>query len=101
MKNQKFMNVVELEDIKGIIKKKIPHQFDSHDFIQFFLKNFESAYINLLNKYKNKSIRTTQAQIAINLRKNMKDLKIIKNEEIKSKSIFGKNVLNKKWTRID
>jgi ABC-type transporter MlaC component len=100
MKTQKFMNV-EIEAIKKIIKSKLPTHFDSHDFIQVFSKEFESAYIELLNKYKNKSIRTTHAQIAINLRKSMNDLKIIKSDDTKSKSIFGNNVANKKWTKVD
>lgn len=99
MKAKKFMNV-DLIFVKAIINK-MPNELDLHDFIQIFSKQFERAYINLLNNYKNKSIRTTHAQIAINLRKNMDDLKIRKGEDIKSQSIFGNKVPNKKWTRVD
>lgn len=99
MKAKKFMNV-DLKSVKAIIDK-MPNEFDSHDFIQIFSKQFGSAYIDLLNNYKNKSIQTTHAQIAINLRKNMDDLKIRKNEDVKSQSIFGNNVPNKKWTKVN
>lgn len=100
MKTRKFMNV-PLDSVKKLIENKLPNEFDSHDFIQIFSKDYESAYIEILNKYKKNSIRTTHSQIAINLRKNMEELNIKKNIEIKSDSIFGNNVPNKKWIKTN
>ena len=70
---------VPLDSVKKLIENKLPNVFDSHDFIQIFSKEYQGAYIELLNKYKKNSIKTTNSQIGINLRKNKEELNIIKN----------------------
>lgn len=98
---EKFITV-HLEEIKEMIKKKLPKdKFDSHEFIRSFAKEFEDTYVSFLSNYNRNNHRTVHSQIANCIRKNMEYLKIQKNGTRKSDSVFGRNVPNKVWIKIN
>lgn len=98
---EKFMTV-HLDEIKEMIKKKLPKdKFDSHEFIRSFAKEFEDTYVSFLSNYDRNNHRTVHSQIANGLRKNMEYLKIQKNGKRKSESVFGRNVPNEEWIKIN
>ncbi len=98
---EKFMTV-HLDGIKDMIKKKLPKdKFDSHEFIKSFAKEFEDTYVSFLSNYDGNNHRTVHFQIANYIRKNMEYLKIQKNGKRNSDSIFGRNVPNEEWIKIN
>tara|TARA_R110002020_G_scaffold75065_9_gene191441 strand:- start:603 stop:890 length:288 start_codon:yes stop_codon:yes gene_type:complete len=93
---------IHLEEIKEMIKKKLPKdKFDSHEFIRSFAKEFEAAYVGFLSNYNGNNHRTVHSQIANGLRKNMEYLKIQKNGKRISETVFGRNVSNQEWIKIN
>lgn len=96
-----FNDIENLKAIKEMIAKDLKNEFDSHDFIRVFQKKFEPDYVNFLNNYKLRLFRTVNAQIAINLLKNKEYLKIQNKGKVKIISVFGYNVKNEKWVKVN
>ena len=99
MKIKTFMDG-KLEEIKKLIAKNFPNKdFDSHDFIARFAKEFEPAYVGFLGNYEKNAHRTVHAQIARYLSGNSDALLLRKNGKVKSKSVFAYEVANQHWSR--
>lgn len=91
----------KINEIKVIISIDIEENtFDSHDFIEKFMKKYELDYIKFLTKYDNNPFRNLNSQIAIFLSKNASELNIQKQGKSKSESVFGLNVDNERWLKI-
>ena len=90
------INYDEIADIVSIMD----YEFDSHQFINSFVKKYPTSYGYLLIKYDD--VTSTHSQIANFLRNNAKDLQIEEdaNKE-KSNSIFGNEVPNAHWRKIN
>lgn len=98
MKTNDFMNA-NLETLKKMIEDLLNDAFDSHDFIKAFAKENEYQYVSLLGQYENEPHRIVHSQIARNLLKNKDYLKIEKNGNNISKSVFGFNNPNALWNK--
>lgn len=90
-----------INELKQIISVDIKeNKFDSHDFIEIFMKKYELDYVKFLIKYDLKPFRTLNSQIAIFLSKNASELNIQKQGKGKSESVFGLEVDNERWLKI-
>ncbi|WP_284653503.1 hypothetical protein [Flavobacterium terrisoli] len=99
MKTNDFMNA-NLTDIKIMIKS-LNNEFDSHDFIMAFAKEFEPQYVYLLNLHKKNAHRILHAQISLYLSKNKDYFEIDKNGKVISNTVFGFNNPNELWSKIN
>ena len=93
-----FMNE-RLDTIKTIINEIPTSNFDSHEFIRRFAKEFEVDYVKFLSKYDAEPFKKIHAQIAINLLNNKIHLRIEKSGKISSANIFGIEDQNEQWIR--
>ncbi|MDE6721517.1 MAG: hypothetical protein K2J84_05145 [Bacteroidaceae bacterium] len=88
---------MELKQAKQIINN-LEDEFDSHAFIQKFIKEYPESYGELLGKYKN--ITTANSVIANYLRTNASKLSIARSEtNTNSIYICGNNVPNAVWRK--
>jgi hypothetical protein len=93
-----FMNE-NLESIKTIIEGIPTSEFDSHEFIRRFAKEFEVDYVKFLSMYDAKPFKTVHAQIAINLLHNKIHLRIEDSEKTTSANVFGIEDQNEQWIK--
>lgn len=88
---------MELKQAKQIINN-LEGEFDSHTFIQEFIKKYPKSYGELLIKYENAT--TVNSMIANYLRTNASKLSIARSEtDTKSIDIFGNNAPNAVWRK--
>jgi hypothetical protein len=84
------------------IIKKMGAEFDSHDFIEQFLTDYEKEYVELL--YENISVKeifkTVHAQIGRYLSDNARELGIEKTERMLTTTIRGREAENQGWKRV-
>ena len=81
------MNIIAINDI---ISEKLKSEFNSHEFIEKFSKEFEPDYIKFLCNYcKRGAFQTVHSQIAIFLSDNSTKLNIEKTKQVESLNIFG------------
>ena len=92
----------EFETLKAIISRELPNQkFDSHDFIRCFAKNYELEYVKFLGAYKSKPFWQVHMQIANFLSKRADALNLKKNGKVISQNVFGNEVENEEWMKIN
>jgi hypothetical protein len=81
--------------------RKMKSSFDTHDFIQQLLKDYELEYVNYLHSYNDKAgiFRTFHAQIGRYLSNNEIQLSIIKGVREFSENIKDYESENQKWSK--
>ncbi|GET34629.1 hypothetical protein PbJCM13498_34920 [Prolixibacter bellariivorans] len=87
--------IIRDEIINGIPSRV----FDSHEFIRFFSKRFETKYVEILSSYKDEPFRNVHSQIGKFLSEHQEGLKIKSIGTIMSKNIFGIDNSNEKWEK--
>lgn len=106
-----YMNPIIHNTINSFMKSKkkdcikiinaIPtDDFDSHEFIKYFMRCFELKYVEFLNSYTTEPFRNVNAQIAKFLCENQDDLSIKSKNTTKSLNVFGLLTQNELWTKI-
>ncbi|HAN79706.1 MAG TPA: hypothetical protein DCQ31_19065 [Bacteroidales bacterium] len=76
--------------LESDIISQLDNEFNSHDFIMKFAKQFEKDYILFLYAYKgNEAFRNVHSQIARFLSENSALLGICKTHKVKSQNVFG------------
>lgn len=88
------MNNGDAEFIIGLLGE----EFDSHDFIQKYLKHFPTSYGQLLEKHDNTA--TANAEIANYLRLNAVDLNIERVDKTTSRNVLNNESENTWWRKI-
>jgi hypothetical protein len=84
------------------IVKKMGAEFDSHDFIEQFLTDYEKEYVELLSDNINSDngiFRTVHAQIGRYLSDNVPTLEIEKTGKVQSTNIKGNKSKNQGWKK--
>ncbi|AWK05030.1 hypothetical protein HYN56_12645 [Flavobacterium crocinum] len=80
----------------------MPNEFDSHEFIRHFSKKFENDYVIFLNSYEDNSFRNVHLQIGKCLTTLAEDLKTQKKiKKVESNNIFGNEIENAGWTKVN
>ena len=101
MSLNQFMNE-NLSVIKESIIRSIPDaEFDSHEFIRYFARKFETTYIEFLSLYKHEPFRNVHAQIGRFLSEHQESLEIKGHGFTQSPNIFGIESTNEKWVKTD
>ena len=92
------MNIVTINDI---INGKLENEFNSHEFIQKFSKEFEKQYIEFLYQYcKRGAFQAVHSQIAIFLSEYSTKLNIEKTQPVESINIFGDKDKIQGWRKM-
>lgn len=77
----------DLLDAYQVVVDLMPDQFDSHDFIRKFMKQYTVKYAEVLLKFQN--VQTSHGHIALNLKSHSKELGIMSNGRTNSMNVFN------------
>jgi hypothetical protein len=87
-------------DAAKIVIQSLPETFDSHNFIERFLLQYEDIYKSLFTQYDNDGVQKTHRLIGRFLVDNQEKLGIRKSEKVQSRNFHGNNTEVQCWTRI-
>lgn len=92
--------MITTEQAKRIIRE-LNIEFDSHDFIENYIAQFEREYVNMLvDKIESEQIfRTVNASIGRFLADNQCELGIVKNGREASQNVKGHETENQGWMK--
>lgn len=97
---------MKIEIVKHVLES-MPSEFDSHQFIERFIRENEREYVEMLYAQKNSPaiFRTVHAHIAKFLADNADELHICKDTEdgngrAESRNIKGYDSENQKWKKL-
>ena len=92
--------MITIEQAKRIIRE-LNNEFDSHDFIENYITQFEREYVNMLvDKIESEQIfRTVNASIGRFLADNQRELGIVKNGREASQNVKGHETENQGWMK--
>lgn len=87
-----------------IVVHELPEEFFSHDFIEKYIDLYEREYLAELIRYalltpQRGAFRKLHSQIGLFLTRNMKKLRIEKEERGNTKNIKGNSTENQKWIK--
>lgn len=97
---------MKIETVKRVLES-MPQEFDSHQFIERFIRENEREYVEMLYEQKDSPaiFRTVHAHIAKFLAENVDELHIYKDTEDgnghpESRNIKGYDSENQKWKKL-